>query len=867
MRHDDGLQGTLYRLGAAGLSTGKTTFLSKQVAEIVRKDRRGYSGPTRSPAVVCSLTRAAAAEIAGRDLPIPREAVGTLHAHAYRIIGRPPVAESLLDDWNLDHPNCPMTVDESKSKKTLDEPGWDTRRNQAGDEGDLLLSDLNLARARMQPVESWSATLRGFSVEWRRWKRKHGCIDFTDMIEMALHDYGGVSPMGADVIVADESQDHSALEYSLLKAWGDAAGALIMAGDPWQALYVWRGAHPESFRDPAVAEDHRRVLSQSYRVPRAVHARAMEWAKNLSTWQPLDYRPRDADGLVKRLPDEKASDPTTVVRMAIERAEGGKTVMIAASCSYHLGPILASLRAAGIPFANPWRTRRGDWNPMGNRRGTSMAARLLEFIRPDVPTYGQEARLWTLDELADWTEVLAAEGLLRRGAKSGIEAAAKEAPGQVVEPEHMAGWFEPGAMDGVMRLFASRDPEGDATRPADMGQIAGWWSARVLRAREAAARYPAKVLAVRGPQALTDPPRIFVGTIHSFKGGEADCSPPDERVLTTNRGWVAIGELDPVADRLVSFNSDHHKIHRSGPRRPNGYAFTKAEREHVGRLLTITTEASRTRVTPNHHLTVRWNARAMKAVAVYLMRRGNWWRIGISAMKHKSGSANGITQRLGQEQGEEAWIIRLFDSRKEALYYESLWSWKYSIPQLPFEQVGRNPTQMNSEDLHRIFSSIETHSGALRLLADHQLSEVWPSWRKAEEGKIRRRQTGLRNRWLIRAANLMPGFMEIPTDPGKGQEPLWLPFTIIDGWYAGKVYSLDVERWHHYVSGGAIVHNCVFLYPDLSPAGFQQWQALGEPRDSVVRLFYVGMTRAREELFLCGDSTGISVDWQHTTRR
>jgi superfamily I DNA/RNA helicase len=43
----------------------------------------------------------------------------------------------------------------------------------------------------------------------------------------------------------------------------------------------------------------------------------------------------------------------------------------------------------------------------------------------------------------------------------------------------------------------------------------------------------------------------------------------------------------------------------------------------------------------------------------------------------------------------------------------------------------------------------------------------------------------------------------------------------------------------------------VYLFPDLSQAGDAQYQRNGEPRDSVIRVFYVGATRARETLYIC----------------
>ncbi|HRL14286.1 MAG TPA: ATP-binding domain-containing protein [Aggregatilineales bacterium] len=53
----------------------------------------------------------------------------------------------------------------------------------------------------------------------------------------------------------------------------------------------------------------------------------------------------------------------------------------------------------------------------------------------------------------------------------------------------------------------------------------------------------------------------------------------------------------------------------------------------------------------------------------------------------------------------------------------------------------------------------------------------------------------------------------------------------------------------HSVKGGEA--EVVFLFPDLSPQGAMAYRAPGVHRDSVVRQFYVGMTRAREVLYIC----------------
>jgi len=53
----------------------------------------------------------------------------------------------------------------------------------------------------------------------------------------------------------------------------------------------------------------------------------------------------------------------------------------------------------------------------------------------------------------------------------------------------------------------------------------------------------------------------------------------------------------------------------------------------------------------------------------------------------------------------------------------------------------------------------------------------------------------------------------------------------------------------HSVKGGQA--DVVYLFPDLSQAGEAQYARGGAARDSVIRQFYVGVTRAYEGLYIC----------------
>jgi superfamily I DNA/RNA helicase len=61
----------------------------------------------------------------------------------------------------------------------------------------------------------------------------------------------------------------------------------------------------------------------------------------------------------------------------------------------------------------------------------------------------------------------------------------------------------------------------------------------------------------------------------------------------------------------------------------------------------------------------------------------------------------------------------------------------------------------------------------------------------------------------------------------------------------------------HSVKGGQA--DVVYLFPDLSQGGDAQYNRGGAARDSVIRVFYVGLTRVREKLYICGRESNMAV--------
>lgn len=54
-------------------------------------------------------------------------------------------------------------------------------------------------------------------------------------------------------------------------------------------------------------------------------------------------------------------------------------------------------------------------------------------------------------------------------------------------------------------------------------ELLNWWRGHVTADVGPRVQFPSEIAAKRGPQALLQVPQVIVGTIHSVKGGQADC--------------------------------------------------------------------------------------------------------------------------------------------------------------------------------------------------------------------------------------------------------------------------------------------------------------------------------------------------------
>lgn len=516
--------------------TGKTTSLARDVRHAAEKFGA-------SAIVVASFSRSAATELLSRGLPIPEDRVGTLHSLAYRAIGRSQkvLGKHEIEEWNRANPAQPMSPDSY---------GSDADGRPAGSlEGDNIRERYDTLRSLCRARDLWPGDVRAFAAKWERFKAESDCIDFVDMIHLALDNT--TLPHGRPYVgFFDECQDMSTLEWRLVRHWAESMEYVVCVGDDDQTIYSWRGADAQSFLTPALGDEYVRVLSQSYRVPGAVHQIASRWISQIRRRQPKQYMPRrDESGTV--VPGSVSRPGAThgdgYVADIAQRAAKSGTVAVLTAANYMLGTVIGELRRQYVPFHNPWRRHEKRWNPLGAvaRGQVSASDRIAAWLGPSVRADGTA---WSLEELQRWSSVVSAGAALARGAKAEIARADSE-------PTYadLSRWVLP-------ETFA-------AGAAGDLEYLLSHATASARKPLE----YPAGVVRRRGYEALTTEPRIIVSTIHASKGGEADTvilapdlsyagylsylEDPDPTVrqfyvgLTRAREGVIL--LDPVKRRLA----------------------------------------------------------------------------------------------------------------------------------------------------------------------------------------------------------------------------------------------------------------------------------------------------------------------------
>ena len=289
-------------------------------------------------------------------------------------------------------------------------------------------------------------------------------------------------------------------------------------------------------------------------------------------------------------------------------------------------------------------------------------------------------------------------------------------------------------------------------------------------------------------------------------GDDKQCQPTGSKVLTKN-GYKNIEELTEK-DSLITFAQSDYSYYG---KRQREYHPEIAHRFYKGLLYNVTVNGVTNRFTPNHRMIVRYLNRDTSLQCVYLMKKGAMYRIGQCQVFSSNGSTHFIT-RMNIEGAEEGWILRICKTKKEALIYEQYYSFAYGIPQLSWSKWYTNEMQ---EEVYSLLGSLEEKAENLLCSIHRDINYPMFNHEKAQA------KSGGTCISLCEACNLIPEIMSVPLYQGKSKtdkKTLWNRFSVSYEDYSGLVYSLNVPKYHTYITdGGLTVHNSIYSYSGARP--------------------------------------------------
>lgn len=290
---------------------------------------------------------------------------------------------------------------------------------------------------------------------------------------------------------------------------------------------------------------------------------------------------------------------------------------------------------------------------------------------------------------------------------------------------------------------------------------------------------------------------------HKQPSGQKDCQHQDVPI-----------EQVKVGDMVVTYSVAQRHFYRTGK-----VVERVASRPYKGELVVIETREKASRYTPDHLCVVKMKDAFFGKHFVYLMRKGNQFRIGkaIGVENGDRKSRFGFMARTTAEGADAIWLLSSHATDSEARMQESILSLTYGIPQLMWKnnsyKYGASQAYLDEFwDKYRV-----DNLRAAELLSCHGRSINHPLWTRGKHTIIARRLT------LLHACNLMDGMNVLCADHGytHQKERKWLPISVRREQYDGVVHSLQVADTETYMGDGIVTHNCIHAWRGASPEEFE----------------------------------------------
>ena len=164
--------------------------------------------------------------------------------------------------------------------KALHEYGYDKNKLHGKDELDKILNwfgeseDHKYKSVHTEQLIYFYNCLKNF-------KSQNGMIDFDDMLIKAL--YPTVEFPKYEIVLVDESQDLSKLEWEVISKIARKTRDLYLVGDDDQAIYRWKGSNVKIFQRWPCRKENVTRLERTHRLPGKIYDFAVSIRDNIKT--------------------------------------------------------------------------------------------------------------------------------------------------------------------------------------------------------------------------------------------------------------------------------------------------------------------------------------------------------------------------------------------------------------------------------------------------------------------------------------------------------------------------------------------------------------------------------------------------------
>jgi len=485
---------------------GKTYTLMKIIEQELEDgtppDRIGFVSFTKKAIAEARERAGNAFALQEKDTPYFR----TLHSMGFYFLGMK--RDDMVNKYDMGQLGQDLGIS-FDSHSVYDEDGL---LIPSASEGNRYLTLIQRATMRMISMEQEFnenadyrleyAVMEKINAAYKSMKGELGKVDFTDMIELMVKQ--GQGPR-LEVLIVDEAQDLTPLQWEQVKVLKSNAKRVYYAGDDDQAIFEYTGV--DVVHMLGICENTR-VLDQSFRVPRSVHRLAGRISQQISKRQEKPWKPADHEGTICYHSHFFNIDNID---------QGSWTVM--SRTSKQLNDISHYLKIAGLLFS---------------RNG------YLSFD----PEKVKALKVWHRLQAGDMISVQDAEDLYAVLPKRGEHARVKHGMAKTLKDCDPAKPLTFSALAEDHGLLAYREMPDDV----------------LLNLSDDDSRYLDAIKA-RG-HSLFEDPQIKLSTIHRMKGGE-----DDNIVLLNDMGymsWKNYAEGNPDGEHRVFYTAvtrTKHNLH------------------------------------------------------------------------------------------------------------------------------------------------------------------------------------------------------------------------------------------------------------------------------------------------------------------